>query len=100
MLFVLYLTHWLTVDIFVTSLKSVPFHFNWLANFWQWITWLIWLNLLVEKQLAIICNIKIVCSAFSKQNLVAKAAGGLKHLLNVSTLEIIWSSLLAPEFVY
>ena len=27
-------THWLNVDIFVTSPKSVPFHINWLASFW------------------------------------------------------------------
>ena len=52
-------------------------------------------------QLAIISNNNISLRlASSKQNVLAKTAGYLKHLLNVSTLEIIWASLLAPEFVY
>ena len=103
MLILLSLTYRLTVYIFVTLLRKAPFHFNWLASFWQWITWLVWLNCyyvinVIEMlwQLAIISNSKIACSAFSKQNVLAKTAGGLKHF---STLEI-WSSLLAPEFVY
>ena len=33
--FLLYWTYWLTVDTFLTSLKSAPFHINWLANFWR-----------------------------------------------------------------
>ena len=52
------------------------------------------------QQLAIVNNSKTVSLAFAKQNVVAKTADGLKHLLNVSTLDIIWSSLFAPEHVY
>ena len=48
----------------------------------------------------VINNSKIIRSASLKQNVGAKTAGDLKHLLDVSTVEIGWSSLLAREFVY
>ena len=31
-------TQWLTVNIFVTSVKILSFNINWLINFWMWIT--------------------------------------------------------------
>ena len=85
---------------FVTSFKSAPFHINWLINFLRGITWLVWSNWVVEfllttrnnvpwQHLATINNSQIIRLASAKQNVVAKTAGDLKHLLKVSTLGII-----------
>ena len=38
--------------------------------------------------------------ACAEQNMVIKTASEMKHLLNVSSLDIIWYGVLTRDFVY
>ena len=99
-LFLQFLTHGLTVDIFVISIKSASSNIDWLANFWQLITLIgsfEFGSLKSYYHLAIINHDKAICSASGKENVVATTAADLKHLVYVSTLEIMWCTLLDPS---
>ena len=100
-LFLLYLVHWLIVDIFVFPVCRLIL-IDWLMFEGEQL-WLVCLNLALSKvitmsHLSIIIN-RVICLASARQNMVARTEGELKHLLNVRTLGITWSSLLVPEFV-
>ena len=97
----IFVIHWLIVDIFVFPVCRLIL-IDWLIFEGERL-WLVCLNLVHSKvitmsHLSIIIN-RVICLASARQNMVARTEGELKHLLNVRTLGIIWSSLLVPEFV-